>query len=80
MSDSTITQLQNIVDGLARIAEGQIQDEKVNTACHLNEMDRKALSMPYPSEYAEGYKDAVSELKERHGIKGTFYELYEEDS
>jgi len=72
--------IQNQIINLVNFFERHIKDNKSNllidVAIVLNEMQEKAKQFAEPSEYADGYRDAIQEAKEKIGIKNTVYELY----
>ena len=74
--------IQNQITNLINFFERHIKDNKsnllINVAIVLNEMEEKAKQFAEPSEYADGYREAIQEAKENIGIKNTIYELYEE--
>jgi DNA-binding transcriptional regulator GbsR (MarR family) len=75
-----IEQVSNMVSFFERLLSERKDEEIINIAICLNEMERKAGQMAEPSAYAEGYKDAIDELKQSAGIKDTVYELYSNPS
>lgn len=77
-NDNIKEQVANMASFFERYTANQKHNLLVNIACLLNEMQKKSEMMAEPSEYAEGYKDAIEEIKNGTGIKDTFYELYQD--
>jgi len=76
MNKNIYNQITNLVDFFERRIKDSKSSVLISVAIALNEMEEKAKQFARPSGYADGYREAVQEAKEKMGIKNTIYELY----
>ena len=76
MNKNNILQLERIIGFFIRKIKKSEDKEKIKISCIINKKLAMTKQFAMPSDWGNGYKEALNDIKNEMGFTGTVYELY----
>lgn len=75
LKENLLAQVSNIIDFFEIQIKKMKEQERIKIACILNKKEEMTRHFAKPSEYANGYRDAIKDIRDKLNLNG-IYELY----